>query len=171
MIYENEKISVTFILSIGGHTFETLSLIDKLEWFVKPSYLICDDNSIAFSNIRVKGPVKMIKSSFFRLRDKGFFYCLPSILKGTVAFIQSLNAFKQFKSEAFISLGSGTSFVPMIAAKLTGKKIIYIESACRVHSRSLFGSFAYKFLVDLFLVQWEDLLEIYPKAIYAGRPF
>ena len=50
------------------------------------------------------------------------------------------------------------------------KKIIYIESFARVDNASLTGKLFYK-IADVFIVQWEELLKIYPKAIYGGGIF
>ena len=46
-------------------------------------------------------------------------------------------------------------------------KIIYIETFAKINSKSKTGSLVYKF-ADLFIVQWEDMLKLYPKAIYKG---
>ena len=43
-----------------------------------------------------------------------------------------------------------------------------IETIANLHSRSLAGRLVYP-VADLFLVQWESMLELYPKAVYAGR--
>ena len=55
-------------------------------------------------------------------------------------------------------------------AKCMHKKVIYIESFARVHEKSLTGKLVYPF-ADLFIVQWESMLETYPKAIYGGSVF
>jgi len=45
--------------------------------------------------------------------------------------------------------------------------IVYIESFARVKHLSLSGKLLYAF-ADIFLVQWADLLENYPRAKYLG---
>ena len=49
-------------------------------------------------------------------------------------------------------------------------KVIYLETFARVNDRSLTGRLVYP-IADLFLVQWESLLEFYPKAKYVGGVF
>jgi UDP-N-acetylglucosamine:LPS N-acetylglucosamine transferase len=71
--------------------------------------------------------------------------------------------------DAVVSNGSGPAIPIMIAAKLTGRKVIYIESMARIFSRSLTGALAYHFLADLFFVQWPEQKLLYPDAIYKGR--
>ena len=50
------------------------------------------------------------------------------------------------------------------------KKIIYIESFARCNKPSLTGKIMYKF-ADIFIVQWEEMLEFFPKAMYGGGIF
>ena len=51
--------------------------------------------------------------------------------------------------------------------KLNKKKIVYIESFAKVTSPTLSGKFMYKY-ADQFYVQWPQMKEIYPNAIYLG---
>lgn len=58
--------------------------------------------------------------------------------------------------------------IPMcLIAKCMGKKLIYIESFAKVTTPTETGKLLYKF-ADQFYVQWPQMLEIYPKAIYVG---
>ena len=52
-------------------------------------------------------------------------------------------------------------------AKVMKKKIIFIESFAKVTSPTLTGKLVYKF-ADQFYVQWEEMLKIYPNAIFKG---
>lgn len=54
-----------------------------------------------------------------------------------------------------------------LISKLCGKKLIYIESFAKVNSANKTGKLMYKF-ADQFYVQWPQMKEIYPKAIYLG---
>ena len=51
--------------------------------------------------------------------------------------------------------------------KLFGKKLIYIESFAKVTTQTLSGKLLYKY-ADRFYVQWEEMLKLYPNAIYKG---
>ena len=51
-----------------------------------------------------------------------------------------------------------------------GSKIIYIETFANSKSKSKTGKIVYKF-ADLFIVQWESMLELYPNAVYGGWIF
>lgn len=77
---------------------------------------------------------------------------------------------RQEKPDFIVTTGALIAFPFCVYAKLMGAKVIYIESFARVHDRSLTGRLVYP-LADLFLVQWEPLLELYPKAKYVGGIF
>ena len=51
--------------------------------------------------------------------------------------------------------------------KLFGKKIVYIESYARMNNKSLSGKLIYP-IASLFIVQWKEMLKLYPKAKYLG---
>lgn len=74
------------------------------------------------------------------------------------------------KPEVVVTTGALIAFPFCLYGKLVGAKVIYIESFARVHDRSLTGRLVYP-MADLFLVQWESLLEVYPKAKYVGGIF
>ena len=48
-----------------------------------------------------------------------------------------------------------------------GSKIIYIETFANRNSKTSTGKLVYKF-ADLFIVQWEEMLNLYPKAKLGG---
>lgn len=74
------------------------------------------------------------------------------------------------KPDMVITTGALLAFPFCLLAKIRGAKIVYIESFARVHSRSLTGRLVYPF-ADLFLVQWETMLRLYPKARLVGGIF
>ena len=51
--------------------------------------------------------------------------------------------------------------------KIFKRKIIFIESFAKVNSPTLTGKLVYKF-ADRFYVQWEEMKEFYPNALYEG---
>jgi len=60
------------------------------------------------------------------------------------------------------------AMIPMcLLAKVFRKKLIYIESFAKVTTPTETGRLMYKF-ADQFYVQWPQMREIYPKAIYLG---
>ena len=60
------------------------------------------------------------------------------------------------------------AIIPLaLLLKLFGGKLIYIESFAKVTSKTLSGNLLYKY-ADQFYVQWEEMLKLYPNAIYKG---
>lgn len=80
---------------------------------------------------------------------------------------QQLFIFIKEKPDVILTTGAGVAIPTCVIGKLCGKKIIYIESFARINSPNKTGLLIYKF-ADLFIVQWESLLEFYPNAIYGG---
>lgn len=92
------------------------------------------------------------------------------LLKFIILFIKSFHILMNEKPDYIISTGALATFPLCVVGKLMKIKIIYIESFARVDSPSLTGRLMYR-IADLFLVQWEDMLEYYPNATYAGSIF
>ena len=66
-----------------------------------------------------------------------------------------------------ISTGASIAVGFAFAAKLFGKRFVYVESISRSEELSLSGKLVYK-LSDEFYVQWPNLCRKYPKAIFKG---
>lgn len=168
---ETKKIPVALLLAIGGHTFEALALFDRISHFVNVVYLVQARNTMKKSKIRIPGPIYTIKLCFGGIRAKN----IARVALEGLTFLSSvfivIRILRKEKIKAFIAVGSGYALAPILAAKILGIKVIFVESACRVESRSLCGNLTYKFFADQFIVQWEEQLRVYPKAIYAGRLF
>ncbi|OZG68543.1 PssD/Cps14F family polysaccharide biosynthesis glycosyltransferase [Bifidobacterium eulemuris] len=105
-------------------------------------------------------------------------YTVPQINRHEKGFIKHFfqlvaTAYKMLTQECpdvIISTGALVAFPFCLIGKLCGCKIIYIESFARVKDKSLTGKLVYPF-ADLFLVQWRELLPIYPKSVYVGPIF
>jgi UDP-N-acetylglucosamine:LPS N-acetylglucosamine transferase len=72
------------------------------------------------------------------------------------------------RPDIVVSTGSEIAIPISYMAKCLGKKVIFIESLHRVNELSGSAQVIYP-IVDLLIVQWESLLEKYPKARYVGR--
>jgi UDP-N-acetylglucosamine:LPS N-acetylglucosamine transferase len=92
------------------------------------------------------------------------------IFKFIALFFESLAIFMQERPDCIISTGALATFPICVIAKLFGKKVIYIESFARVDAPSLTGKLMYH-VADLFIVQWQEMLEFYPNAVYGGGIF
>ena len=81
--------------------------------------------------------------------------------------LMSLKIFMEEKPDMVICTGVLAMIPLCLFAKLFGKRLIYIESFAKVTSGTLTGKVLYRF-ADRFYVQWEQMLQIYPKAIFLG---
>lgn len=81
--------------------------------------------------------------------------------------IISIKLWIKEKPDYIITTGTLTPLPTLLLAKIFRKKIIYIETIARVHGGTRAGRLMYKH-ADLFIIQWETLRKVYPKAVYGG---
>ena len=82
--------------------------------------------------------------------------------------LQSLVFLLMERPDVIISTGAGVSFPTMwLGKKLFGVKIIYIASAADVTKPARTPYRAYG-IADLFLVQWQEMLDIFPNGKLIG---
>ena len=74
------------------------------------------------------------------------------------------------KPYVVLSTGAMIAFPALLLGKLMKKKVIFIECMFNVDAPTLTGMLAYRF-ADLFIVQWEEMLKVYPNAVMGGRVF
>lgn len=146
---------ICFASSSGGHYEQLLMLkplMDRYDSFIlteKTSYLSSVEHTKTYYLRQVnrkewKFPFKMIANT-----------------------IQSFYVFIREKPDIVITTGVLAIIPICLLAKLFGKKLIYIESFAKVTSPTQTGKMLYKY-ADQFYVQWPQMKEIYPTAIYVG---
>ena len=82
----------------------------------------------------------------------------------------SLFLFIKIRPKYIVTTGAHTAGPMCCIGKIFKSKIIYIETFANSKTKSKSGSIIYKF-ADLFIVQWESMLELYPNAVYGGWIF
>jgi UDP-N-acetylglucosamine:LPS N-acetylglucosamine transferase len=92
---------------------------------------------------------------------------IPKFIK---TFFQSFYILLRERPQSIISTGALVTVPICFLSKIMGKRVIYIESFARVDTASLTGKLMYR-IADLFIVQWEELLTVFPKAVYGGSIF
>ncbi|MDH7489187.1 MAG: PssD/Cps14F family polysaccharide biosynthesis glycosyltransferase [Anaerolineae bacterium] len=151
------------VLGEGGHTKEMVRLVELLGEGYEFGYVLVADDDLSEKKITVPGPVFRV----IRPRDKA--HNLPNdVRKFLVCAWQAWRAVRQFRPQAMISTGPSVAVPVALVCKLARVKVIFVETGSRVTALSTTGRIMYR-LADLFLVQWEPLAEMYPKAVYAGR--
>lgn len=74
------------------------------------------------------------------------------------------------KPDLIISSGAAVAVPFFYLGKLFGAKTIYIEVFDRIDAPTLTGKLVYP-VTDKFIVQWEEMRKVYPKAINLGSIF
>ena len=146
---------ICFISSSGGH-FEQLMMLkpimDKYS-----SFIITEKTNYLCS---VKG-IDVYYLKQVNRKEKSF------IIKMLINVSKSLKVFIKERPDIIISTGVLSTIPLCIISKIFRKKIIYIESFAKINSPTLTGKLLYK-ISDQFYVQWEEMLAVYPNAIYRG---
>lgn len=153
---------VLFISSTGGHLNELLQLKPM---FKRYNYHIVTEKTS--SNISLKKEygnkisylVYGTKLHLFSYFFKFLFNCF-----------KSLYIFIKEKPDVVVTTGTHTAVPMCYIAKLFGKKVVYIETFANMTTKTVAGRIVYP-IADLFIVQWESMLKLYPKALYGGWIF
>lgn len=141
--------------SAGGHLSEMLQLRDFYSKY--PHFFITFERADTLSLAQ---------------KEKVFFAPLPgrNPLATTAAFFECLKILRRENPQLIVSTGADIGLVACTAAKLLGKKIVFIESFCRPKSPGLSGKIAYLF-ADKFIYQWSELSAVYPRGEFGGSIF
>lgn len=153
------KKKVLFISSTGGHLNELFQLESI---FKKYDYHIITEKTKTNLKLKEKYETK-IDYLVYGTKSHLFKY----------VFIFSYNIFKslflyiKIKPKYIVTTGAHTCVPMCYIGKLFGSKIIYIETFANIHTKTITGRIIYP-IANLFLVQWESMLELYPKAKLGG---
>ena len=150
---------VLFISSTGGHLSELLQLSPLFE---KYDYHIITEKDEANKALKEKYG-KKIDFLPYGTRSKLFSY----IFKYFYLCIKTIYYYFKIKPKVIITTGTHTAGPMCILGKIFRIKIIYIETFENRNKKTATGRLIYK-IADLFIVQWEEMLKLYPKAIYGG---
>lgn len=74
------------------------------------------------------------------------------------------------KPDLIVSSGAAVAVPFFYLGKLFGAKTVYIEVFDRIDKPTLTGKLVYP-VADRFIVQWEEMKQVYPKAINLGSIF
>lgn len=149
---------VLFISSTGGHLDELLELKRLFKKY--NSYLITEKTK---STINLKNNYSKVNYLVYGTKDHLFTY----IFKFIYNLIKSFVLFIKIRPAVIVTTGTHTAVPMCYIGKLFFRKIIYIETIANSKTKTLSGKLVYP-IANTFIVQWESMLELYPKAIYGG---
>ena len=153
---------VLFISSTGGHLNELLQLKPMFEKY--DSYIITEKTR---SNLKLKEEYgNKIHFLVYGTKHKPFTYPFKLLYNC----FKSLYYYLLIRPDVIITTGAHTAGPMCCIGKLGRSKIIYIETFANINTKTMTGRLIYKF-ADLFIVQWEEMLKLYPKAVCWGWIF
>lgn len=150
---------VMFISSTGGHLSELLQLSPLFTKY--DSYLVTEKTkSTVYLKEKYPG-----KTYFLVYGTKS--HLLPYLFKFMYNIFRSLFLMIKINPDVVVTTGTHTAVPMCYIAKLFRKKVVFIETFANSKSKTKAGSMVYP-IADVFIVQWESMLELYPKAIFGG---
>ncbi|MHC4157762.1 MAG: PssD/Cps14F family polysaccharide biosynthesis glycosyltransferase [Planctomycetota bacterium] len=154
--HKKDKLKICIACSPGGHMIQARQLArvyEKYEHFY-----------FTFSGAVAKALSKTsrVRSIPNIVRSNPVSWFTGAVLSAYIAIVE--------RPDVIISTGAGVVVFFCIFAKLSGAKLIFIESMAKVEKPTLTARLLYP-VSDLFFVQWPDLLEYFPKAQFLGRLF
>lgn len=152
---------VMFISSTGGHLSELLALDPLIKKY--DSYIITEKTK---TNLNLRKKYKKVDFLIYGSKSNMLVYPFKLIANC----FKSLFFYLKFRPKVIITTGAHTAGPMCCIGKILGSKIVYIETFANMETKTATGRIIYKF-ADMFIVQWESMLELYPKAKYGGWIF
>ncbi|HBF07770.1 MAG TPA: hypothetical protein DHW71_02150 [Gammaproteobacteria bacterium] len=150
---QGENKDVLTIVSAGGHMTQALCIMPHIERF----HLVTSLNT----------GLDVGAASYHFIEDTQF-----SAWVHFKNFFSALNIIRKVKPAALFSTGGPICLPFALAAKLLGKKFIYLDTLSRVEDLSNTARFLNKHnLASEIYVQWEHHTKKYPKLSYHGKTF
>lgn len=146
---------IVFAASSGGHYEQLLMLKPIMEKY--DSVLVTEKTDYSAGDTG-------IKTYYMHQINRKELLFLPKLIANSWRSLVLI-----IKERPIVMITTGVlAVIPLaLLMKLFGGKLIYIESFAKVCSKNLTGNLLYRF-ADQFYVQWEEMLKLYPKAIYKG---
>ena len=81
--------------------------------------------------------------------------------------IKTIYYYIKIRPKVIVTTGTHTAGPMCYLGKIFGSKIIYIETFANRNKKTVTGRLIYP-IGDLFIVQWKEMLKLYPKGVYGG---
>lgn len=157
-----KKKRVVFISSTGGHLNELMQL--------KPLFENYNYNIITEKDKTNEYLKEEYKERLCYLPYGTRSHLLKYIFIYFYLIIKTIYLYLKLRPEVIVTTGTHTAGPMCYLGKILGSKIIYIETFANINRKTATGRLIYP-IANLFIVQWEEMLKLYPKAIYIGKLF
>lgn len=151
-----KNIKICLVGSSGGHLTHLYML--KPFWQDKDRFWVTFDKEDAKSLLEGE---KMYPCHYPTNRN------IKNLIKNTIL---ALKVIKEEKPDLIVSSGAAVAVPFFYVGKIYGAKTIYIEVFDRIDHSTVTGKLVYP-ITDKFIVQWEEMKKVYPKAINLGSIF
>ena len=155
-VTDKKNLKICLVGSSGGHLTHLYML--KPFWKDKNRFWVTFDKEDARSLLKDE---KMYPCYFPTNRN------IKNLIRNTFLAIRVL---KKEKPDLIISSGAAVAVPFFYLGKMMGAKLIYIEVFDRIDKPTMTGKMVYP-IVDKFIVQWEEMKKVYPKAVNFGSIF
>lgn len=81
--------------------------------------------------------------------------------------LQSLWLMFRLRPQVVLTTGAGIAIACALIGKCLGARLIFVETVAGVGRLSRTGALLYR-VADLFIVQWPEIRNRYPRAVYGG---
>jgi beta-1,4-N-acetylglucosaminyltransferase len=150
---DKRRLKIALVCSHGGHLTETKALWPALSGYECFLVTYRCERTEKLALVQRKYLLENIGKNVWRMA-KAFALAIVILLRE--------------RPDVVLSTGAEVAIPFLWVGKIIGAKTVYIESWCRIRTRSGTGPLVYP-VADLFLVQWPGLLSMYgPKARYEG---
>lgn len=156
------KRNVLFVASTGGHLNELMQL---KEMFSKYDFNLITEKTK--SNLYLKEKYKN-RVYFLVYGTKDHILSYP--FKLLFNCFKSIYLYIKIHPDYIVTTGVHTAGPICCLGKILGTKIIYIETFANMNTKTVTGRLLYP-IADKFIVQWESMLDVYPKATFGGWIF
>lgn len=153
---EEKQLKVCLVSSSGGHLTHLYML--KPFWQDQERFWVTFDKEDARSILEGE----KVYSCYYPTNRN-----IKNLLKNTVL---AWKVLRRENPDLIISTGAAVAVPFFYLGKLMRKKLIYIEVFDRMDKPTLTGKLVYR-ITDRFIVQWEEMKSVYPKAVNFGNIF
>ena len=153
MLPKNSKMKICLTASAGGHLTQLLKLSESWQGYKT----FCVTTSEVYRE---------------RLQEYGKAYTVGECnrehpLRFILVLIRCIKVMSRERPDVVISTGAAVGCILCFLGKLSGAKIVWLDSITNVERISLSGKMV-RYIADLCLVQWPELAEQYSNVEYVG---
>jgi UDP-N-acetylglucosamine:LPS N-acetylglucosamine transferase len=149
----NSKLKICLAASAGGHLTQLLKISD--------SWKGCDVVFVTTSNAVANELKKRAQTYTVGECNR------KSLTKVVKVFWRCLRIIQKEKPNVILSTGAAAGCILCFLGKITGAKVIWLDSITNTQRLSLSGRMV-RYIADLFFVQWPELATRYKNVEYIG---